>query len=335
MGADDYIAKPFSQRLLIARIRAILRRAELGAGRARTASRRGRRPATDRSAAGWRWTRRATGSPGTARPVSLTVTEFLILEALAAAPRRDQEPQPADGRGLSATTCSSTTARSTATSSACAASSARSIREFGGDRDALRRRLQLRRWLSPTARPDRRGARAAALAALGASLTARILAVNIIAAAAAGGQPVLPRSLPQAAARRTLQAGRGSRRRSPPRRSPARRGQRQEALLVQIGKEQQLRLRHVRRAGRAEGRQLRARRAGVRLRRSRRPSHGPQDVARGDRPGGRLRSSAPPDPPTIASPTQHRGRRLARTGRARASRADRRSSCATRPTAPR
>ncbi|WP_407818045.1 response regulator transcription factor, partial [Staphylococcus aureus] len=29
MGADDYIAKPFSQRLLIARIRAILRRAEL------------------------------------------------------------------------------------------------------------------------------------------------------------------------------------------------------------------------------------------------------------------------------------------------------------------
>lgn len=27
MGADDYIAKPFSQRLLIARIRAILRRA--------------------------------------------------------------------------------------------------------------------------------------------------------------------------------------------------------------------------------------------------------------------------------------------------------------------
>src|SRR3982750_653381 len=28
-GADDYIAKPFSQRLLIARIRAILRRSEL------------------------------------------------------------------------------------------------------------------------------------------------------------------------------------------------------------------------------------------------------------------------------------------------------------------
>ena len=33
MGADDYIAKPFSQRLLIARIRAILRRQELAAAK--------------------------------------------------------------------------------------------------------------------------------------------------------------------------------------------------------------------------------------------------------------------------------------------------------------
>src|SRR6187551_427945 len=32
MGADDYISKPFSQRLLIARIRAILRRQELERG---------------------------------------------------------------------------------------------------------------------------------------------------------------------------------------------------------------------------------------------------------------------------------------------------------------
>src|SRR5688500_5752674 len=31
MGADDYIAKPFSQRLLIARIRAVLRRTEMRA----------------------------------------------------------------------------------------------------------------------------------------------------------------------------------------------------------------------------------------------------------------------------------------------------------------
>src|ERR1700751_1500161 len=34
MGADDYISKPFSQRLLIARIRAILRRQELERGEA-------------------------------------------------------------------------------------------------------------------------------------------------------------------------------------------------------------------------------------------------------------------------------------------------------------
>ena len=34
MGADDYISKPFSQRLLIARIRAILRRQELAKGEA-------------------------------------------------------------------------------------------------------------------------------------------------------------------------------------------------------------------------------------------------------------------------------------------------------------
>ena len=34
MGADDYIAKPFSQRLLIARIRAILRRQQLERGEA-------------------------------------------------------------------------------------------------------------------------------------------------------------------------------------------------------------------------------------------------------------------------------------------------------------
>src|SRR4029079_2731398 len=38
MGADDYIPKPFSQRLLIARIRAILRRQELERGESAAAS---------------------------------------------------------------------------------------------------------------------------------------------------------------------------------------------------------------------------------------------------------------------------------------------------------
>ena len=38
MGADDYIAKPFSQRLLVARVRAILRRQELAKGVASSAA---------------------------------------------------------------------------------------------------------------------------------------------------------------------------------------------------------------------------------------------------------------------------------------------------------
>ncbi|MDE8453406.1 hypothetical protein PCJ53_29650, partial [Klebsiella pneumoniae] len=60
MGADDYIAKPFSQRLLIARIRAILRRTEVAQGGAATV----RQPRRHRwCAADWRWTRRGTALP--------------------------------------------------------------------------------------------------------------------------------------------------------------------------------------------------------------------------------------------------------------------------------
>lgn len=85
LGADDYIAKPFSQRLLIARIRAILRRADpardsetepAGAEAAHPSFTRGRLfmdPA--RHYVAWNDS-----------PVSLTVTEFLILEALATRP---------------------------------------------------------------------------------------------------------------------------------------------------------------------------------------------------------------------------------------------------------
>ena len=84
-GADDYIAKPFSQRLLIARIRAILRRADLV-----------RRPSdgTDPGESLPEPIRRGRLAMDPARhqvtwdggPVSLTVTEFMILEALAARP---------------------------------------------------------------------------------------------------------------------------------------------------------------------------------------------------------------------------------------------------------
>ena len=84
MGADDYISKPFSQRLLIARIRAILRRQELERDDpSATAS----EPEPARLERG-----RLTMDPARhkvlwgGRVVSLTVTEFMILEALAQRP---------------------------------------------------------------------------------------------------------------------------------------------------------------------------------------------------------------------------------------------------------
>ncbi|MCP1468546.1 two-component system response regulator ChvI [Sphingobium sp. OAS761] len=82
MGADDYISKPFSQRLLIARIRAILRRAEVS----RTPDAQDE-PVTEPIVRG-----RLEMDPArhrvkwTGKDVTLTVTEFLILETLAARP---------------------------------------------------------------------------------------------------------------------------------------------------------------------------------------------------------------------------------------------------------
>ena len=84
MGADDYIAKPFSQRLLIARIRAILRRRDLERSQALQDSDfpeeelviRGRL-VMDPARHKVRWDD---------KDVTLTVTEFMILEALAQRP---------------------------------------------------------------------------------------------------------------------------------------------------------------------------------------------------------------------------------------------------------
>ncbi|HVH48895.1 MAG TPA: response regulator transcription factor, partial [Sphingomicrobium sp.] len=84
MGADDYISKPFSQRLLIARIRAILRRQDLAKNAAGSGS---GEPEAALLARG-----RLTMDPARhkviwdGREVTLTVTEFLILEALAQRP---------------------------------------------------------------------------------------------------------------------------------------------------------------------------------------------------------------------------------------------------------
>jgi two-component system, OmpR family, response regulator ChvI len=84
LGADDYITKPFSQRLLVARIRAILRRSELA---------RNDPAAETESAPAERLVRgRLEMDPARhqvtwqGKPVSLTVTEFLLLEALAQRP---------------------------------------------------------------------------------------------------------------------------------------------------------------------------------------------------------------------------------------------------------
>src|SRR5947209_18053377 len=76
MGADDYIAKPFSQRLLIARIRAILRRQELERGEAAAAGDEPEPPRLERGRLIMDPARHKVLWDG--REVSLTVTEFLI-----------------------------------------------------------------------------------------------------------------------------------------------------------------------------------------------------------------------------------------------------------------
>jgi two-component system response regulator ChvI len=99
MGADDYITKPFSQRLLLERIRALLRRERLtqdvsGKDEDRQAVARGDLvldPA--RHLCTWR-----------GEQVKLTVTEFLILKALAQRPghvkSRDQLMDAAYGEHI-------------------------------------------------------------------------------------------------------------------------------------------------------------------------------------------------------------------------------------------
>jgi len=84
MGADDYIAKPFSQRLLIARIRAILRRQELARGEAVADNREAEPQLIERGRLVMDPARHKVRWAG--RDVTLTVTEFLILEALAQRP---------------------------------------------------------------------------------------------------------------------------------------------------------------------------------------------------------------------------------------------------------
>ena len=98
MGADDYIKKPFSQRLLIERIRALMRRQEVGAdgngGSEDEVMTRGDLVLdSTRHQCTWR-----------GRPVNLTVTEFLLLRSLAQRPghvkNRDQLIDAAYGEAI-------------------------------------------------------------------------------------------------------------------------------------------------------------------------------------------------------------------------------------------
>ena len=81
MGADDYIAKPFSQRLVLERVKAVLRRASAREGQitpeeATQILERGLlKLDPERHTCHW-----------DDKAVTLTVTEFLILQALAARP---------------------------------------------------------------------------------------------------------------------------------------------------------------------------------------------------------------------------------------------------------
>ena len=81
MGADDYMRKPLSERLLVERIRALLRRQEALAlnevetDESKIMSRGGLTMDPLRHAVTWK-----------GRDVSLTVTEFLLLQALAQRP---------------------------------------------------------------------------------------------------------------------------------------------------------------------------------------------------------------------------------------------------------
>ena len=96
MGADDYITKPFSQRLLIERIRTLLRRQKLQAAAApedKMIKIGEMMLDDDRYLCAWK-----------GEPINLTVTEYLLIKALASKPghvkSRDQLIEAAYGETI-------------------------------------------------------------------------------------------------------------------------------------------------------------------------------------------------------------------------------------------
>jgi two-component system response regulator ChvI len=82
MGADDFIRKPFSQRLLVERVKAVLRRFQpRDSGEKKTVE---TQRVLDRGALSMDQERHTC--TWNTQPVTLTVTEFLILYALAQRP---------------------------------------------------------------------------------------------------------------------------------------------------------------------------------------------------------------------------------------------------------
>ena len=82
MGADDYVKKPFSQRLLVERIRALLRRQEAADGV--VVPETDENKVIERGELSMDPLRHAVKWKG--KDVTLTVTEFLLLQALAQRP---------------------------------------------------------------------------------------------------------------------------------------------------------------------------------------------------------------------------------------------------------
>jgi two-component system response regulator ChvI len=89
MGADDFITKPFSQRLLVERVKAILRRAptrDAAAAAAGGAAKNGDAPSRSLERGQLVMDQERHTCTWKNEPVTLTVTEFLILHSLAQRP---------------------------------------------------------------------------------------------------------------------------------------------------------------------------------------------------------------------------------------------------------